>query len=153
MIGLVIVKVPPFVNAIVPEPVVVVTAPLSVKAPAVVKAIGPATAMLEFAEMLAALLTVNAVKDVANPTDPCKLTVPVPAARVIANGPWINEEKVILPAPELVFKEASPLSVTAEAKLMLSFVVVIDPPKETAPAPLCVKAPSKETVMLLARVS
>lgn len=134
MIGLEMVKAPPLASVIAP-PAVVVTVLLKVNAPDVVSAIGPATAMLALARMLAALLTVKALKGVDDPT-PCRLTFPVPAVKASGKAPLTPDENVISPTPEPVFNELIPFNVTVDAKLMLSFVVVIVPPNKTAPAPL-----------------
>src|SRR5690242_4448839 len=152
MIGLEMLKAPPFASVIEP-PAVVVTELLKVKAPVVVSAIGPAIVRLEFAKILAALLTVKDVKEAPDPIDPCKLTFPVPAAKVSGKAPLIVDEKVMSPAPEFVFNELIPVRFTDEAKLILSFVVVIVSPSSTLPEPLCAKGPSSERVKPSPKVS
>lgn len=61
---------------------------------------------------------------------------PVPAVRVRFDAPSIDPLKVISPTPGPVLREAGEGTSIAEAKLIGSFVVLIDPPKATDPAPL-----------------
>ena len=55
----------------------------------------------------------------------------------------IAPEKVIFPAPAPVFKEIFPVKLMGDAKLIASFVVVIDPPVDTLPVPVWENAPSR----------
>jgi len=70
------------------------------------------------------------------PTSEEKVMDPVPARRERSCPPSSVLEKVISPAPVPVLSEDVPVRVTGPLKESAAFCVVIEPIKETAPAPV-----------------
>ena len=69
--------------------------------------------------------------------------MPVPAVILRVEAPSTVPLKVISPMPAPEFKLDGAVKAICPAKEIASLVVVIDPPKETDPAPVCVKEPSR----------
>lgn len=128
-----------------PLAVVVLTAPLKVAVPEEdINVRGPATVMALEAITSVALTMTKLVGGVELPTAPCKLTLPVPPVKLNGKAPLIACDSVIEPAPAPLLREDMAVRVMGEAMLKVAFDVVIELPRETVPAPVCVKAPAME---------
>lgn len=91
---------------------------------------------MDCVDKLFPLETVNPVKGATCPIAPLKLIFPAPAAKLKVLAPLIVLLKVIAAPVPPVLRETFPVKVTGEAKLIASFVVVIDPPVNTVPVPV-----------------
>jgi hypothetical protein len=97
---------------------------------------GPEWTIPELMRTLFALTISNPAGGVVCPTALEKVTFPVPAVSWSVKAPSMVPERVIFPGPDPVFIEEAAVSCIAEAKLTASFVVVIELPKWTGPAPV-----------------
>lgn len=121
---------------LIPPTAVVERAPVIVVKPVTVEEKAPFTLTASLVVKFIPLEMVIPVKGASWPTVPVKLMLPAPAAKLKAWAPLIVVLKEIFAPVKPVLRETSPVRLIAEAKLIGSFVVVIEPPMITVPVPV-----------------